>query len=93
MHVYIDPFSLGSVEDSARKVCEEAMEMYAAHSMEFELGDGMKPLMLEIGDVITATANYCHKRGIDLQQCVNLSFAKNSARGYYDLSDDGVMFP
>lgn len=87
INVEVETFKRGSVEDIARKVCEEAMEFYAEHReyMTEPIGDdlGMLPLMLEIGDVITAIANYCAAMGIDAQDCVTFVRIKNLARGYY----------
>lgn len=87
MKIEVKTFERGTIDDIARKVCEEAMEFYAEHKsyMTEPIGDdlGMLPLMLEIGDVFTAIANYCEAMGIDAQDCVLLVQAKNLARGYY----------
>ena len=71
----IKTFNLGSGEEKARKVCEEATEFYAEHAnLVWQRINGYGPfadstdgtiediwarnLMLEIGDVFTALANY-----------------------------------
>ena len=82
MKIEIRTFDLGTDEDKARKVCEEAMEFYAEHSCSRIAG--IYPLMLEIGDVLTALANYCAARGIDAQECIDLVETKNIIRGRYD---------
>lgn len=81
----VETFDKGSQRDKARKVCEEAMEFYAAyekfadnpcHETDFAL-------LLEIGDVFTALANFCAAEGISPQTCVTYAQTKNMVRGYY----------
>lgn len=81
----VETFDKGSQVEKARKVCEEAMEFYAAyekfadnpcHETDFAL-------LLEIGDVFTALANFCASEGISPQTCVTYVQTKNMIRGYY----------
>lgn len=73
---------MGTNEEKARKVCEEAMEFYAEYRV--SKISGIYPLMLEIGDVFTALANFCAANDIDVQECVDLVETKNVIRGRYD---------
>ena len=82
MRIEIRTFDMGTTEEKARKVCEEAMEFFAEHQCSHIVGT--YPLMLEIGDVFTALANYCQSRGIDAQECIDLVETKNITRGRYD---------
>lgn len=81
MNVYlcIDTFDLGTSEQKARKVCEEATEFFAEHAY-----GSLENLCMEVGDVYTAITNYCAQRGIDPQYCIDLANAKNIIRGRYD---------
>lgn len=96
----IKTFNLGTGEEKARKVCEEATEFYAEHAnLVWQRINGYGPfatstdgtiediwardLMLEIGDVFTALANYCAYMGINAQDCIYLAQIKNLARGRY----------
>lgn len=95
MKIEVKTFKKGTLEESARKVCEEATEMYGAYSVVvgFTDFDGMEStlhqtlrnvdLMAEIGDVLTAAANLCERLGIEAQDCVELAQTKNLIRGYY----------
>lgn len=85
MRIEVRTFDLGTTEEKARKVCEEAMEFYAEHSVGKVCG--IYPLLLEIGDVFTALANYCAARDIDPQECIDLVEVKNITRGRYDTID------
>lgn len=94
--ITIATFDLGTAEEKARKVCEESMEFYAAHNMECYL-DGGSPkgasnmnLMMEIGDVFTALANYCASLGIAPQECVFYAQLKNLLRGRYGDDVSGI---
>lgn len=85
-------FNLGNNEEKARKVCEEAVEFFGEHRMYDICGNGcnnnmIEPLMLEIGDVITAIVNYAAANGIDVQKCVDYAETKNVIRGRYDNMD------
>lgn len=90
--VHVDVFERGTIEESARKVCEEAMEFYAEHAKfaavpiedDFGLVVAHTRLEGEIGDVITSIFNYAARNGIDVQRCVDLAETKNISRGYYD---------
>lgn len=94
MKIEVNTFKKGSARESQRKVVEEAMEFAAAYD-EYSLliaddksdTKEMWNLMLEIGDVFTATANLCAKMGIDAQRCVDMVETKNIIRGYYDTID------
>lgn len=95
MRIEVRPFKRGDLEEAARKVCEEATEVYGAFSVvvKFTEFDGMEStlhqtlrnvdLMTEIGDVITAAVNLCERLGIEAQDCVELAQTKNLIRGYY----------
>ena len=88
----IHTFVAGTPEQTARKVCEEAMEFYAEHAAlqatptEDDYGYmlHMSKVEEEIGDVFTALSNYCSMCGIDIQRCIDLVEAKNIMRGRYD---------
>jgi phosphoribosyl-ATP pyrophosphohydrolase len=85
MKISFNPFDMDSLDDKARKVCEEATEFYAEHHECLENGTiGVTiGLFNEIGDVLTATLNYCNAAGIDPQQCIDLAEEKNRNRGRY----------
>lgn len=95
MKVEVKTFEKGTLEEAARKVCEEAVEFYGAYSVEIKceecesnetlLSETIRDidLMLEIGDVITAVFNFCDRLGLDPQDCVDLAQTKNLIRGYY----------
>ena len=83
MKICVRTFDLGTSEEKARKVCEEAMEFYASHEFA-QMCDNKYPLMQEIGDLLTIVVNYCAAEGIDAQQCVDLAETKNILRGRYD---------
>ena len=82
MKISVKTFNLGSSEEKARKVCEEAVEFYAAHYCQGTRGT--EELMMEIGDLFTILANYCSAKGIEAQHCVDLAETKNILRGRYD---------
>lgn len=82
MRIEVNTFDMGTNEEKARKVCEEAMEFYAEYRV--SKISGIYPLMLEIGDVFTALANFCAANDIDVQECVDLVETKNVIRGRYD---------
>lgn len=92
MHIEVDTFSLGTSDEKARKVCEEATEFYAEHAKfirDYKLiptkdDAWLYSLYLEIGDVFTALANYCAANNIDAQYCIDLVQTKNIIRGYYE---------
>lgn len=84
MKFEVNTFNLGTKDEKARKVCEEAVEFYAAHYMHLNKDTEMYELRMEIGDVITALANYCADMGISLQTCIDLAETKNIIRGRYD---------
>lgn len=84
MRIEVSTFDLGTSEEKARKVCEEAMEFYAEHAQRNDCTWNNSPLLMEIGDVFTALANYCAANGIDAQYCVDLAETKNTLRGRYD---------
>lgn len=74
MQISFNPFDVGTSEDKARKVCEEAMEFYAEHHECWAYGltgNGRKALFYEIGDVLTAILNYCAAEHIDPQECID----------------------
>lgn len=81
--VSVRTFDMGTSEDKARKVCEEAMEFYSAHSLT-PLLDNNFLLLNEIGDLFTILINYCAQEGIDPQYCIDLAETKNILRGRYD---------
>lgn len=95
MKVEVKTFEKGTLEEAARKVCEEAVEFYGAYSIEIKcercyanetlLSETMRDigLMMEIGDVITSIFNFCDRVGLDPQDCVDLTQTKNLVRGYY----------
>lgn len=83
MKITVNTFDLGTAEDKARKVCEEAVEFYAAHTLN-TMADDRTCLMQEIGDLFTILMNYCAAEGIDAQYCVDLAETKNIIRGRYD---------
>lgn len=85
MKLEIKTFDMGTLDEKARKVCEESTEFYAAHYFDMENGTiGVTTgLLCEIGDVVTAMANYCNAAGIDMQACIDLVEAKNRMRGRY----------
>ena len=86
MQIRFNPFDMGTSEDKARKVCEEAMEFYAEHHECWSYGltgNGRKALFYEIGDVLTAILNYCAAERIDPQQCIDRVERKNRNRGRY----------
>lgn len=89
----VHTFVGGTPEQTARKVCEEANEFYAEHikvAIYANLGDdageqtAKMQMMHELGDIITAVANYCSMCNIDLQECVDLAETANILRGRYD---------
>lgn len=85
MKISVKTFNVGTSEEKARKVCEEAFEFYAAHySVEQR---GKEELMMEIGDLFTILMNYCAANKIDAQYCVDLAEVKNLFRGMYDNAD------
>ena len=86
MRIEILTFELGDDEERARKVCEEATEMYAAYREyhDFNDLDNYDELCLEIGDVITAAVNFATAFGIDVQRCIDMVETKNIIRGRYD---------
>lgn len=89
MKISVNTFSRGTVYDSVAKVREESFELEEAY---FEYKNALiqdayekrKCLMLEIGDVLTATMNLCEKMGIRPQDCIDMVETKNILRGYYD---------
>lgn len=97
MKISVNTFSKGTIEDSAHKVLEEGAELIEAYyrwvylydsscdsedeCLEFE---SKTNLMLELGDVLTATMNLCEKLGFEAQECVDMVETKNILRGYYD---------
>ena len=85
MQISFNPFDMDSLDDKARKVCEEATEFYAEHHACLENGTiGVTiGLFNEIGDVLTAMLNYCNATGIDPQQCINMVEEKNKMLGRY----------
>lgn len=90
VQIRFNPFDMGTTDDKARKVCEEAMEFYAEHfasvsvlAMDIKSTDG-DYLRYEIGDVLTAMLNYCHALGIDPQECIDRVEEKNRNRGRYE---------
>ncbi len=95
MKAKVKTFERGTIEQAARKVCEEAIEFYGAYSIEIQcegcsgsetkLSETIRDvsLMLEIGDVITAIFNMCERLGLQAQDCVDLAQTKNLIRGYY----------
>ena len=87
MQISFNPFDMGTPDDKARKVCEEATEFYAEHFMVSNLGlfgsDQTRFLRYEIGDVLTAMLNYCTSLGIDPQLCIDMVEEKNRNRGRY----------
>ncbi len=92
MNITIRTFKRGNVEEIARKVCEEAMEFYAEHAKHPYDNDKNEVFLLcEIGDVLTAMANYCAAMGISAQDCVWLAQTKNLARGYYGNPHDVAL--
>ena len=93
-NVTVRTFVRGDSDEIAFKVREEALEFleehvrYNAREHDADLAEmdafmEKVPLMLEIGDVITAICNYCEAVGINAQNCVALVQIKNLARGYY----------
>lgn len=90
-HITVNTFKLGTILDSVKKVVEEANELEEAY---FEYVDRNRSsesdyechahMMLEIGDVLTATMNLCEKLGIRPQECIDMVETKNFIRGYYD---------
>ena len=89
MQISFNPFDMGTLDDKARKVCEEAMEFYAEHFVTVSVlaldvhstkGDCLR---YEIGDVLTAMLNYCASLGIDPQECIDKVEEKNRNRGRY----------
>lgn len=50
-----------------------------------------RDLMIEIGDVFTALANYCEYMGINAQDCIYLAQLKNLSRGRYGNPHDVVL--
>ena len=83
MKICVKTFDMGTCEDKARKVCEEAMEFYGAHALTPIIDDRFL-LLNEIGDLFTVLMNYCTAEGIDPQYCVDLAETKNILRGRYD---------
>lgn len=85
MQISFNPFDMDSLDEKARKVCEEATEFYAEHHECLENGTiGVTiGLFNEIGDVLTAMLNYCNAAGIDPQQCIDMAEQKNRMRGRY----------
>lgn len=89
MQISFNPFDMGTLDDKARKVCEEATEFYGEHFVTVSVlaldvhsanGDFLR---YEIGDVLTAMLNYCNAAGIDPQQCIDMVEQKNRNRGRY----------
>lgn len=103
MKVEVRTFEKGTLEEAARKVCEEAVEFYGAYSIEIKcegcdtnetlLSETVRDidLMVEIGDVITAVFNFCNRLEIEPQDCVDLAQTKNLIRGYYGNPKDVVL--
>ena len=90
MQITFNPFDMGTSDDKARKVCEEAMEFYAEHFVTVSVlalnlhGKEGNFLRYEIGDVLTAILNYCAAEHIDPQECIDKVEQKNRNRGRYD---------
>lgn len=87
----VNTFRMGDVGDSVDKVVEEANEFREAYETYIVTSKNQKTafantcaLELEIGDVVTAVANFCDKMHIDLQRCIDMVETKNILRGYYD---------
>ena len=86
VQISVNPFDMGTLDEKARKVCEEAMEFYAEHHECWAYGltgNKRRALFYEIGDVLTAMLNYCNAEEIDPQQCINMVEEKNKMRGRY----------
>lgn len=87
MQIGFNPFDMGTSDDKARKVCEEAMEFYAEHHECWSYGltgNGRRSLFYEIGDVLTAILNYCAAEHIDPQRCIDRVEERNRNRGRYE---------
>lgn len=90
-HITVNTFKLGTTLDSVKKVIEEAHELEEAYLQYVDRNRSSESdyeyhthMMLEIGDVLTATMNLCEKMGIRPQECVDMVETKNILRGYYD---------
>ena len=90
-HITVNTFKLGTILDSVKKVVEEANELEEAYLESIDSNRSSEReyecyvhMMLEIGDVLTATVNLCEKMGIRPQECVDMVETKNILRGYYD---------
>lgn len=86
VQISFNPFDMGTSDNKARKVCEEAMEFYAEHHECWAYGltgNERRALFYEIGDVLTAILNYCAAEHIDPQRCINMAEEKNRNRGRY----------
>lgn len=101
-NVTVKTFVRGDRDEIAFKVREEALEFLeehvrynaSEHAEDLDEADEFMeklPLMLEIGDVITAICNYCDFVGINAQNCVALVQIKNLARGYYGNQREAVL--
>ena len=90
--IMVRTFKLGTHDERARKIGEEALEVYAAFAQYDEkvkkgntVGAAQKAidLMTEIGDVITAAVNFAEALGINAQVAVEFAEQKNRKRGRY----------
>lgn len=78
----VDTFQRGTIEERARKVCEEATEAYGAYRYALVSGD-YSEFREELADVITVATNLLSTLAKRPQTEIDLVHKKNMSRGYY----------
>lgn len=86
MKLFIEPFTIGSEDETFRKIYEEVYELTEARAFSHAQGDVRTfNVMMEVGDVFTVLTNWCEWVGINPQECIDLANTKNVLRGRYDV--------
>ena len=83
MLIRVNTFTIESEEATFRKIFEELSELAEARAIARESDKCFEHMKAEVGDLLTAIANWCEWVGVDPQECVDIVETSNRSRGRY----------